>query len=480
MFNNVINLPFLFLFLPLIFSGINATQNFEFTNTIINIFVLMFLIGLSFFLIPQVIQNGFIKYESVNSVFMFSSYYITLTSLIFIILVFFLKIITFLVYHDKDTKMEKKNIFYSLYLINYYNVSTIFIEDNIINIYLAMELYTITISNIIDNYVKKDIIDIGYNYFIENTIGSILLLFFTFIVYFTFGTSKLSFIVENLSTTNNSIFFYSSIILLIFGIYFKFFSFNFYFSKIIKSKNIDNTFFIHALFINPVIGFCILKKLISVYDIALLNTFFHFRTICFIIGSFIVIYNSYKLYARKNLLWEIYNSCIILTGYLIILIALNNQYSIISSVSFIINHIFVDFLFYIIVSLIAFYYKKTDTIFLYFFKKYRYIVYMLLLIKIGFPVGFGFSANWNLLLSIIDEKEYYLFIPFLIEKISLINFLYKTNYSFTQEKKGELKYIIDNTNIYKNNNYMLIIIILVIVLLMMSIILNSLPKGKLV
>ena len=47
MFENLLNLPYLFLFIPLIFSAINILQNYKATNTLITVLVISFILVLS-------------------------------------------------------------------------------------------------------------------------------------------------------------------------------------------------------------------------------------------------------------------------------------------------------------------------------------------------------------------------------------------------------------------------------------------------
>ena len=68
MITDLINLPYCFLFIPLIFSGINILQNYKATNTIISISAVSFILMLSFYLIPEILPNTVIQNKIDNNI----------------------------------------------------------------------------------------------------------------------------------------------------------------------------------------------------------------------------------------------------------------------------------------------------------------------------------------------------------------------------------------------------------------------------
>jgi formate hydrogenlyase subunit 3/multisubunit Na+/H+ antiporter MnhD subunit len=195
---------------------------------------------------------------------------------------------------------------------------------------------------------------------------------------------------------------------------------------------------------------------------------FYLKYLFYFIGSFIVIFNSIKLYIRKSLLANIYSFSLIVLGYLMILLGINNRYGIIATASFIFNHVVTNFLFYMIASLFIHFYRRSEVFMLNFFAKYRYIVYCLILSKIGLPIAFGFSSNWNYLQAITIEGLYFLYLPFIVEKFFMIIFLFRVNCIFTQSKKENLEFISADPTLYEGSDYMFTILILFVVLLMTS------------
>ena len=139
----------------------------------------------------------------------------------------------------------------------------------------------------------------------------------------------------------------------------------------------------------------------------------------------------------------------------------HNEYSFVAMFSFLINHILIDFLFYVIVALLIYVFKRSDTPILYSFYRYRYIVYIILLSKLGFPIAFGFNSTWNYILAVIISKNYLLFIPFFVEKICLILLFNRYYFVFYKEiNTNNHTYLILDDKISIKTNYMLAIMLI--------------------
>ena len=137
MITDLINLPYCFLFIPLIFSGINILQNYKATNTIISISAVSFILMLSFYLIPEILPNTVIQNKIDNNIlFLMGEFRIDLSTLLFIILIFFTKLILFMFFDDSMIYTKKLNFFFAIYLINYFAICGILTSNNIFNIYI--------------------------------------------------------------------------------------------------------------------------------------------------------------------------------------------------------------------------------------------------------------------------------------------------------------------------------------------------------
>lgn len=468
---NLINLPFCFLFIPLIFSGLNILQNYKITNAIITVVVVASLLFLGFYLVPEVLPNVTLHSKiNDNILFILGEYSITLKNLIFIILIFSTKLISFMFFDDSMISTKKLNFFFAIYLINCFAICGILTSNNIFNIFIYMEFYSFSLYNLMSDYKQISYTRVSYNYFNNGVLGSILMMFFVFIVYFTFGTPDINYITNNLSIVSGNYLYNLSILIFILALVFKFFSFNFYISGVLKSSNITNLLFINILFSDIVIGIYILWKfLYSLFDLNIILNILHLDYLLYLIGSALIIYSASRIYYRKNLLPTAYSLSLIMLGYVIILLGLNNQYSFVSIVSFLINHMMVNFLFYLITALCIYLFQKSDSPIIYAFYKYRYIVFAVILSKLAFPIAFGFNSYWNFILSVISQKQYYLFIPFIVEKVFMTFLFTRYYYIFYKESKEQYNLIDLENKIHVNTNYMMAILVLFLLIVVISI-----------
>ena len=199
------------------------------------------------------------------------------------------------------------------------------------------------------------------------------------------------------------------------------------------------------------------------FDINVILNLFHLNYIFYAIGSILIIYNSYIVFKRQNLLPIIYSFSLIGFGYILILFGLNNAYGFVSIISFLINHMLFNFMFYIVVALCINLFEKSDTPLLYAFYKYRFIIYAIVLSKLLFPIAFGFNSYWSFMLSSIENKQYYLFIPIIFEKVMMSFLFVRYYFVFNQDYKKEEHNYLDLINKTKlNNGYIVAILILFI------------------
>ena len=239
MITDLINLPYCFLFIPLIFSGINILQNYKATNTIISISAVSFILMLSFYLIPEILPNAVIQNKIDNNIlFLMGEFRIDLSTLLFIILIFFTKLILFMFFDDSMIYTKKLNFFFAIYLINYFAICGILTSNNIFNIYIYTELYSFSLYNLMSDYKQISYTKVAYKYYNYGVLGSIFFMFFIFIVFFTFGSADIDFIMQNLSVVENSYIYNASIFVFLIALSLKFFSFNFYFSGVSKASEI--------------------------------------------------------------------------------------------------------------------------------------------------------------------------------------------------------------------------------------------------
>lgn len=437
------NLPYLFLLVPLIFSAFNILQNYKFTNFSISIVVCASIFFLSVYMSPYVFKGGIIENQINNElIFLIGEYKISFLNIFFLLTVFFFKSMSFLFFDNSLVNTKKLNFFFSVFLINCFAMAGILMSNNIFNIYIYMELYSFTFYTLMSNYKGKNFANIAYEYYINGVSASILLMLFVIIVYFNFGTADLNHISEIVETSNVGIAYNMSSIILLLALLLKFFFFNTYFKSISKSQDITNIFFINILFLDVPIGIYITLKLFnSLFNDVLIFDLLYIKYILYAIGTFIILRNSYHIYKRKNLLSNVYSFAMITTGYILINIGIGSVYATTSIFLFVLNHLVVNFLFYIVVAMLLFLFQKSQTVMLYVFRKYSIIIYLIIASKLMLPIGFGFDSFWFFMLAIIEKGDYYLFIPILLEKIAMITLFVRFYYSLTQEKRKAYTYL---------------------------------------
>jgi multicomponent Na+:H+ antiporter subunit D len=462
---------------PLIISSFGILQNYKGTNVILTILVVSFIVLLSFYLIPSTLPNIVLQNKVNNEpVFMMGEYKIDLVRLIFLICIFFIKLVSFMFFDTNDFHIEKMNFFFALYLINYFSICGIVISNNLFNIFIYLNIYSLTLYNIIADYKKEIYKKIAYKYYVNGVFASILFMFFVFIVFFRFGSPNIDFIMNNLKLVKNDYIYNISVILLFATLFFKFFSFDFYFSSTSKSSDITGMLFISILFSDVTIGFYLLWNfLYSLFDLNVVFNVFHFRELFYLIGSGLLVVSSYQLFTRKNLLANVYSFSTITIGYMIILLALNNDYAFVSMISLLINRTLTDFLFYIIVALCLHLFNKADTAILYSFYKYRCIIYTIVLSKLFFPIGLGFNSVWNFLMASIEANSYFLFIPFVIEKSAIIFILLKYYFVFCKETKDYV-YLDINDRLSLDTSFVLTILLMFLLIVGISFCGNAIIK----
>jgi multicomponent Na+:H+ antiporter subunit D len=470
-FENLFNLPYLFLLVPLIFSAFSILQNYEVTDIIFAISVITFIILLSFFLIPSTLNHGILQSRLNRDIsFIMGEYKIDFIKLIFLICIFFTKLISFMFFDKSDFNTEKNKFSFSSYLINYFAICGIFISNNIFNIFIYLNIYSFTLYNIISDYKNKEYKKIAYKYYINGSFGLMLFLFFIFIVFLKFGSPDIDFIKNNIGIIRNDYVYNSLIILLLFIICLRFFSFNSYLPTALKMTETSNTLFINIFFSDVIIGIYILWTFLhSLFDFHIIFYVFYLKYFFYILGSVIIIYNSYQIYVRKNLFANLYNFLLISLGYISILISLNNNYGFVSMILFIINYTLINFLLYVICALFFYLYRKTDLAILKTFCNYDIIIYSIFFSKLCFPIAFGFSANWTFLLSVIEKESYFLLIPFIIEKSAIIVLLARCYLIFCEKKESKEYIYFDIANgITLKTNFIIMIIIIFILIVGIS------------
>ena len=163
---NLVNLPYCFLFVPLILSCFSTLQNYKITNIFLNILSIFSILFLACYLLPDTLPNNILSNAiNYNLLFIGGEYKISSINLIFIILIFLVKLLSFILFDEKIIKTKKLNLFFAIYLINYFAICGILTSNNIFNIYIFMELYSFSLYNIMSDYNVENYNKIAFKYY---------------------------------------------------------------------------------------------------------------------------------------------------------------------------------------------------------------------------------------------------------------------------------------------------------------------------
>ncbi|GMO62863.1 MAG: hypothetical protein Ta2D_09480 [Rickettsiales bacterium] len=422
---------FLFYFIPIFSLSLKLFQKHKTVIYLIHIFEITVILLLSLYLIPKLFFYDNVSIKLTGFV-LINEYKIEVVTLFYLIIVFFIYLITNIC--TRNVNIDKRELL--IYSINFFSLIGMLFTDDIFNLYIFIQLLSFTIY-ILGSILKKEyILKVTWEQFANSTIASMLFLIYILIVFFHFGDTNISNILKTMqlkqgADVNNNFLF--SFFIFFSAIFLNFFSFYYYFENIKKSKSLGNILFINIFFINFLLGSSVFAKVMPLYfniDILYFKYFFIFLGILIITKEVVLLYKKY------NLLSYMHSFSLITIAHILFLITFNkNEYSQIAMYSYIYNYMIVDFLFYLILALLNDVYCKNNIVILNLFSKYRYIVYMIMLSKLGFPFGFGYLAETNFLKFIFSEKLYILIAPYLALKAIYLVLLYRFNIVFTKFTK---------------------------------------------
>lgn len=363
----IISQIYLLLFLPLIFAlfcQCFAKKNWCFTIAI-SACVLSFSLLLKLFfniLNKGPAENNFnLDVLSIALEFNFD-----ILSVIFLLLVLFVKIIT-LIFYDSDIKNildnSNRHIFYSLFLIKIFSIFGICTTDNLLNLFVFFEIYAFSFLAILAISRDQKLLQLAFRYFCVNVVTSLLLLFCFITIYLVFGQFNFQFIANNLSLifAFNPWFALIIFALLSAALIVKFFPFWLYFEKLKSQNSIANFLAIESLFIKTNIGiFLILKFSQFFFGIDFIFAKLHFEVLLFILALCLIFYTCYKLYYQKHL--KIIAAYLILNnlGFVLAAISLQSFESMQAAFFYLLNLTLINLLIFIFASFLKKYFKSSS------------------------------------------------------------------------------------------------------------------------
>lgn len=314
------------IFLPLIASllcQILPKKNYSLILTIGCLVALLLAVAKIF---PEiyVLQNISNDFE-LSPLSMALEFKLDVSSVTFLVSIILLNLII-LFYYQPDIKyfLDSKNskIFYSVYLLRVFAAIGIVTSNNLLNLFLFLEIYVCSFFAIFSIAKDEKIAKISFRYFSFNSAASLLILFSFLIIYLVFGSLNLDIIKQGLIDSTDSRFFIIVTFLLAVGFMIKFFPFWLYFENLKNSNLLANFFAIDSLFIKANLGiFFAIKFSYLFFASHLVSVFVIF------VAAIMILYALFKIYRSKHLKLIAIYLCIVNFGLILICLAFNGHSS---------------------------------------------------------------------------------------------------------------------------------------------------------
>lgn len=433
-----IKIPYLLYFIPLIASLlVNFIDDKRFLETF-TYCILIVLSVLSFELVSNIsdysnilLINSSKHFEIIGCEFKISSYNsFTITALLFVNLIGFSNYIHEIILDQSLSVGYMKN-FFSIFLIYIFSLVGISLTNNILHLYIFMEVQSFCIYILIMTYKKREFAILSYKYLSNNIFGSILNMLAIFCIIIYFNTSNMFSIKQQLMTVDikDNLFIFLMFILLMGSIVIKFFtsSSSHYFDT---DKNDISFLSISNIFVNNIIGIYLVYNITHFLfnDDAILGMY-GIDKISLIISSCIVIYNSVKLFSAThvNTMFDVFTRINLMDfGFILFVTFLSNKITDNSKVLliFMIDFVSVSMLIYFFSAYISARYGTNDMSVLSRNRLLSYCFMFIILFKLFLPLGTSLYIN-RFLYTHIMKSNIYLGVPFFISKISLLFLLYR-------------------------------------------------------
>ncbi len=320
----IISATYFLIFLPLLsalFCQIFPHKKFPQSIVFLQFFAMFFLVGAIFY---KVFKVG--EISSDFAIFPLSialEFNINVVSASFLAILIFLKVAILFFYKDEISKfLNEKNraLFYSVNCLNIFAIIGILTTNNLLNLFLFLEIYSISFFAIFSIASDKKISLLSFNQFFLNAASSLILLFCFIIIYLNFGIFEFSTIKENLLLKENSALL-KTLALLIFSSFFvRFFPFWLYFQNL-KNTNLFAIFFaVHILFIQANLGFFLILKFYYLFFSKISTSL-----ILIFLAIFLSFYSAFRIFISKHLKIISINFCLNNFAFILICLAIKSQ-----------------------------------------------------------------------------------------------------------------------------------------------------------
>ncbi len=461
---------YLIIFLPLLSSLLCQLFNkksLPFCVAILSSFLLLIFSSKAFFdvLKYKIIANDFeLGLFSIALEFRFY-----LLSALFLVIMIFTKTVILLFYSqdlEKFLENDNKNFFYSSYLIGIFALIGVFLSNNLFNLFLFLEIYSLSFFTISAFSKDKEVIKSYFSYFCFNAVLSLLLLFSLFAIYFALGDFRFDKITKDVFMVENKGFMAVIFILILISFLGKFFLSQVYFVKSNSDNLVAKFLATDFLFNKTNIGiFLILKFSYEIFNQVLILEKTIVAPVIFFLSFITVLYFSFKIYKENNLKNASIYFCLSNLALMFSCIFIKNTDSLQSLFFFILNFSLVNFTFFLFSLFLENLFGNSDI------KNIKLLNYkysflgksfkLLLFFVISFPFTTSFFALWHLTNAAFEINfKILLIISLVIVNFAQITFIFKIINSFFGEDLDEKNS--DEIIMPKFNFQALLLILLVI------------------
>ncbi|MDA0902040.1 MAG: proton-conducting transporter membrane subunit [Proteobacteria bacterium] len=455
---------YLVIFTPLISAIIAFLLNFSKSNFLIFIAstVTVFFLSLKLFF-DVLIHSNIIADLGILPISITTEYNIDLLSIVFLLIIAAIKIIfAFFYKNDIEDKFNKegRRLFYTLNSLNLFALVGIFTTNNILNLYIFIEIYSFTFYAMSSMSKELAIAKLALRYFCQGVAGSFLILLCIFSLYVITKSVVIDDIAGYITYIAQSNFLISALIFtfLFIGIFLKFFPIWFHFRKVKSNDFIANFLSVSVLFIKINIGIYLLLRLVFfLFGTDFAFSVMRFDILLILLGVALVFYSNIKLLEDENLKVISAYLCLINLAFILIAIALAKRDAIVSAFLYIINLSFVNLLIFCFASYLLRNFRNCEIRYLHIIRKYNVLVGVPLKVIIffiaGFPLTTFFLANWYLLYQIMDfGAQLFIIIPIITTMFVTMKLAIKMINYFYFYSQGE-DAILKSAHDLKTNNF---------------------------
>ncbi len=438
---------YLIIFLPLLASLLCQLLDrkfLPFTIAISSSALLLFFIGKAFLDVSfyKVIGNDF----ELSPISIALEFRLDIIGVTFLSLIVFLKTVILFYYRgdiEESLTEDSKKTFYSVYLLNLFALVGIFTSNNLLNLFVFLEIYALSFFAISAIYNDVEIAKSSFKCFCLNAAASLLIVFCFLVIYLVSGDLNFVKISQDLQIIENKWFLELVLLLLLAAFLIKFFPTQLHLKSLNSSDSMARFLAVDSLFIKTNIGiFVILKFIYFIFGKAAIFKSFDFTPLVILISLILIFYSAIKLYQQLsqngNLKKIATYFCLNNIGFIIACMALKTTDSLQSLFFYILNFSLINLVIFIFAAFLErnFGNAEIDKISL-IRKKYFSLAFpikLFLFFIASFPLSILFFANWYLACASMNIGfEIFLLVALVASNFVQINFVIKLISAFSDK-----------------------------------------------